>query len=291
MKKIFLLLSAISLIICLFISCNSTTPPPPTTNYTPTINSTPITSATVGEEYIYEIDATDLDGDTLTYFLTIKPADMSINYSTGQINWTPTIDQIGDNNVTVEVFDDGSPVKSTTQSFTIHVEEPPEPVEELYYNVPYVAQPAGSQLCGVASSIMVLNYYDKNLSMSTFGPTITTNGKLDIIKLQFYLMDIGYTFDPFRISESQGIDEVIDVLERGPVMLWQKHSLTTDFKHHRVLIGYDNNEEEFISHDPSRGKDFKMSYDEFFDLSFNYSCYFFEIRPENRGEKFKESYQ
>ena len=68
-------------------------------------------------------------------------------------------------------------------------------------------------------------------------------------------------------------------------MVWQKYSLADDSKHHRVLIGCDTNKEEFTSHDPSRGKNFKMSYDKFFDLSFNHSCYFFEIRPENKSEK------
>jgi len=118
MKKVFLLLSAIFLIICLFISCIPTTSPTTSTNYAPTINSTPITSATVGEEYTYDVDATDLDGDTLTYFLTIKPTGMTINATTGLINWTPTV--TGDYNVTVKASDGEL---FTTQSFTVTVEE------------------------------------------------------------------------------------------------------------------------------------------------------------------------
>jgi len=130
MKKIFLLLSAIFLIICLFISCIPTTSPTTSTNYAPTINSTPSTYVRVGEEYTYDVDATDLDGDTLTYFLTIKPSGMTINSTTGSINWTPTA--TGEYNVTVEVSDDGSPVESITQSFIIYIEEPLpqfEPIE------------------------------------------------------------------------------------------------------------------------------------------------------------------
>jgi len=98
------------------------------TNHAPTITSTPITSATVNRAYAYNVDATDPDGDTLTYSLTTKPTGMTINSSTGLIKWTPT--STGDYDVTVEVFDNGSPVKSTTQSFTIHVEEESEPTNQ-----------------------------------------------------------------------------------------------------------------------------------------------------------------
>jgi uncharacterized protein YvpB len=153
---------------------------------------------------------------------------------------------------------------------------PESPGLYIYYEVPYVSQPVGSELCGVASSIMVLNYYGENLSMNTFGPTITgTDGKVDLNKIEIYLNDNGYNH----------IDVIINVLERGPFMVTQKYSLTDDTKHHRVFIGYDNNKEEIITHDPLRGKNFKISYDDFFAISINSKCWCFEIRPENKGEK------
>ena len=90
-------------------------------NHPPEITSTVVTSATKAHLYSYDVDATDSDvGDSLTYSLTNKPTGMSIN-STGVITWTPT--SIGDYDVTVKVEDDGSPVLSDTQSFTITVEE------------------------------------------------------------------------------------------------------------------------------------------------------------------------
>jgi hypothetical protein len=49
----------------------------------------------------------------------MSPAGMTINSSTGLINWTPT--STGDYDVIVEVSDNGYPVLSTTQNFTIHV--------------------------------------------------------------------------------------------------------------------------------------------------------------------------
>jgi len=89
-------------------------------NSSPVIESTPITTAKEGAVYTYDVEATDPNGDTLTYSLTVSPTGMTINSTTGAISWTPTEDQIGENEVVVEVSD-GS--KSATQSFTITVDE------------------------------------------------------------------------------------------------------------------------------------------------------------------------
>jgi hypothetical protein len=88
-------------------------------NSSPVIESTPITTAKEGAAYTYEVEATDPNGDTLTYSLTAGPDGMTINSNTGVISWTPTESQIGDNEVVVEVSD-GS--RSETQSFTITVD-------------------------------------------------------------------------------------------------------------------------------------------------------------------------
>ena len=87
-------------------------------NQAPVIASTPVTSAIKGQLYSYDVNATDPDGDTLTYSLTTKPSGMTINSSTGLISWTPTSNGIF--NVTVKVSDGKL---SDTQSFTITVEE------------------------------------------------------------------------------------------------------------------------------------------------------------------------
>jgi hypothetical protein len=122
-RKIALLIFSLLVSIVLLVGC--TTPGPVPINHHPTITSFPITLATVNQTYTYNVTATDPDGDTLTYFLIISPAGMTINSTTGLINWTPT--STGDYDVTVEVSDNGSPVKSVTQSFAINVEEEQEP--------------------------------------------------------------------------------------------------------------------------------------------------------------------
>jgi len=87
-------------------------------NSSPVIESTPATTTKEGAVYTYDVEATDPNGDTLTYSLTNSPTGMTINSTTGVITWTPAA--AGSFDVTVEVSD-GS--KSATQSFTITVDE------------------------------------------------------------------------------------------------------------------------------------------------------------------------
>ena len=87
-------------------------------NQAPTITSIAITAATATVPYSYDVEATDPDLDTLTYSLTTFPTGMTINSSSGLIQWTP--DQLGDHPVTVEV-DDGRPGGIATQSYTLTV--------------------------------------------------------------------------------------------------------------------------------------------------------------------------
>lgn len=90
-------------------------------NNKPIIESTPDTSAKVEIEYTYEIVVTDPDADdVLIYSLTEKPDGMTINETTGAVNWTPTEAQIGENQVIIEVSDGKV---SVSQIFTITVAE------------------------------------------------------------------------------------------------------------------------------------------------------------------------
>ena len=99
-------------------------------NDAPRFTSAPVTTATVGALYTYDVDSEDPDaGDTLTYSLTAKPADMTINSTTGLIQWKPT--QVGDNKVAVKVADSNSTPALDTQSFTIKVNPPPPKIAKL----------------------------------------------------------------------------------------------------------------------------------------------------------------
>jgi len=89
-------------------------------NSSPVIESDPVTTTKEGAIYTYDVEATDPNGDTLEFSLLVHPTGMTINSTTGVITWTPIGDQIGENEVVIEVSD-GS--RSTTQEFTIIVDE------------------------------------------------------------------------------------------------------------------------------------------------------------------------
>jgi len=89
-------------------------------NDAPVINSVPVLAATPNTEYIYDIEATDVDGDILTYSLITFPSGMNINASTGLITWVPATEQIGNHSVTGEVSDG---LLSNTQSWQVTVSE------------------------------------------------------------------------------------------------------------------------------------------------------------------------
>lgn len=88
-------------------------------NHPPEINSLPDTTADMGIEYSYDVDATDPDGDPLTYFLDTFPAGMTIDENAGLVSWIPTVDQLGPNPVILRVEDGRG--GTATQSFTINV--------------------------------------------------------------------------------------------------------------------------------------------------------------------------
>ena len=115
-KSYFLIVFLIFLLF--FMGCSPTIPTP--SNQAPTINSIPPTgNLLLGEPYTYDVEATDLDGDTLTYGFISNPVGMTIISATGLINWTPTM--VGNYNVSIEVSDGEL---SDTQSFTIGVSLP-----------------------------------------------------------------------------------------------------------------------------------------------------------------------
>ena len=95
-------------------------------NHAPEISNPPVLGQMVDilQTYTYDVNATDVDGDTLTYSLTNNPNGMVIDPSTGVITWPSAncegLTELGavltkgdrcyklcDINVTVKVSDDG----------------------------------------------------------------------------------------------------------------------------------------------------------------------------------------
>ncbi|NWF91108.1 MAG: putative Ig domain-containing protein, partial [Ignavibacteriaceae bacterium] len=84
-------------------------------NIAPVITSTPVTSGTIGQLYSYDVEASGLP--TPTYSLTVSPSGMTINSTSGLIQWTPVAG--GTFNVTVVATNGVSP--DAQQSFSITV--------------------------------------------------------------------------------------------------------------------------------------------------------------------------
>ena len=98
-------------------------------NGAPAITTAPKTSAKTGLSYTYDVDASDPDGDTLSFSLLAAPSGMGIGSSTGIISWTPASSQIGSSNVTVRVSDGNL---TDNQSFEINVTKGPKlAIEEV----------------------------------------------------------------------------------------------------------------------------------------------------------------
>ncbi|XZE22169.1 FG-GAP-like repeat-containing protein [Pirellulaceae bacterium SH449] len=87
----------------------------------PKITSIPPTHASVGTGYLYSIAARDAEGDPLTYRLLAAPNGMTIVETTGVISWTPSLAQVGQQDVVIEVSDGIG--GAATQAFAIRVGE------------------------------------------------------------------------------------------------------------------------------------------------------------------------
>jgi Leucine-rich repeat (LRR) protein len=112
----------------------------PPQNQDPIIASAPVTDATVGQVYTYNVEAIDPDGDPLTYAIPVAPDGMEISEE-GIISWIPVA--AGTYEVTVEVSDGKT---SITQTFTIVVNEQP--------STPSPSPPSAIDIEDVAKNIL-----------------------------------------------------------------------------------------------------------------------------------------
>jgi hypothetical protein len=83
-------------------------------NLAPVITSSPVTTASVGIAYSYQVQATDPEGGSLSYSLPTKPTGMTISAS-GLVQWTPS--SSGSDAVVVRVTDDRAAF--TDQAYSI----------------------------------------------------------------------------------------------------------------------------------------------------------------------------
>jgi len=92
-------------------------------NHPPIFNSTPVTHAVKGLPYSYNSSARDADGDPIAYRLFAHPYGMTVNSTTGRVEWLP--DEAGCFTVLLKAVDPY--LGESCQTFTVHVyrTEPP----------------------------------------------------------------------------------------------------------------------------------------------------------------------
>ncbi len=131
-------------------------------NDPPTFTSTAVTSVYLGDEYSYDVDASDEEGDTFTFSLTTAPDGMIISENSGVISWTPA--STGSQSVTVKVVDSQSNIN--LQSFTIEVDERPASSSGGSGGKPKAAQETASWPVINAETPVTMTLSDDEISVS-----------------------------------------------------------------------------------------------------------------------------
>lgn len=88
-------------------------------NFAPIILSSPVDEIAAGRSYIYDVDATDPEGDGIVYLLDQAPTEMTIDPSSGLITWDALALTPGDHTVVVHARDEFGSFDQ--QTFTLSV--------------------------------------------------------------------------------------------------------------------------------------------------------------------------
>ena len=119
-------------------------------NSPPTITSTPSsTTVRVGRTMTYQVEATDPDGDPLSYRLLEAPLGMDIHPDLGTLSWTPRISQQGDVDVTIRALDTKAGFDLQELTFTVEPDDIPPTVTLDLSSMPAV-QSTDFRVCVVA---------------------------------------------------------------------------------------------------------------------------------------------
>ena len=118
-------------------------------NQAPVIESTPVAAGQtvaegiIGQPYTYQVQATDGDGDDLTYELLSAPTGLTIDAQTGLIQWSPAAlaandpnTDVGHHAIRLEVSDGRGGIAQ--QDYTLSIIEPPPNRPPLFTSAPVV---------------------------------------------------------------------------------------------------------------------------------------------------------
>ena len=107
-------------------------------NRPPFFTTSPIVDANINIAYTYDANASDPDGDILTFsFLISPPAGMTIDPTSGKIDWLPQADQLHENPVEIRVIDGQG--GEANQAYIIHVFADPENNPPIFISEPVMS--------------------------------------------------------------------------------------------------------------------------------------------------------
>jgi hypothetical protein len=94
-------------------------------NHQPTISGTPATAVTVGGNYLFQPNASDVDqSDTLSFSIQNKPSWATFSTVTGRLSGTPAAGNIGNYSNIVITTNDGETAPISLPAFSINVTQP-----------------------------------------------------------------------------------------------------------------------------------------------------------------------
>jgi RHS repeat-associated protein len=165
-------------------------------NQPPVINSTPVFVTTVSQLYSYQAAATDPQGESLTFSLISAPVGMTIDSTSGLVQWTPGTTQLGSNPVLLAVTDTAGEI--ATQNFTITVRGVNHP--PMIQSTPIVTATAGA---AYEYDVMAVDPDNDPLTYTLVtAPTGMTIDSLGRITWSPQIADIGS--QPVDVSVSDG---------------------------------------------------------------------------------------
>jgi hypothetical protein len=141
---------------------NNIAPPPPA-NTAPTISGIPAASVVVGQTFVFQPNASDADGDRLTFSISNRPSWASFSSSTGRLSGTPTASHVATySNIVIRVSD--GTASAALPAFSIQVisnNRAPtisgSPTTSVQVGQSYVFQPSASDPDGDGLTYSIVN--------------------------------------------------------------------------------------------------------------------------------------
>jgi len=159
-------------------SPNAAAAPPPVTNTAPSIEGVPETVVTQGQPYTFTPNASDPEGDLLTYSITNQPAWTTFDAATGVLAGTPTDAHVGVTSGVIISVSDGTD-SSSLAPFDLEVRPIPLGSATVTWSLP-MTNADGSPLSDLAGFRLHYGTASQNYTtIEDIGDAKTTSSMID----------------------------------------------------------------------------------------------------------------